>query len=109
MLQQHVFFLSTTIKSNQVQPLIITSVSIVSLTSMFLVAKADPNNITESGAKPDIFSCIGLIITIIFVSVAGIAGGETISNIVERFIVSRRGPMLSGTVVASYRRGQGLA
>ena len=66
-----------------------SSVSIISFTRIFFVVNVDPNNITGSVVRPDIFSCIELTMAIVFASVAGIAGREAISNFVDRFIVSR--------------------
>lgn len=66
-----------------------SSVSIISFIRIFFVLKSDPNNVTGSVVKPDIFSCIELTMAIVFASVAGIAGREAISNFVDRFIVPR--------------------
>ena len=66
-----------------------SSVSIISFTRIFFVVNVDPNNITGSVVRPDIFSCIELTMAIVFASVAGIAGREAISNFVDRFIVPR--------------------
>ena len=65
------------------------SVSVISFIRIFFVLKSDPNNVTGSVVKPDIFSCIELTMAIVFASVAGIAGREAISNFVDRFIVPR--------------------
>ena len=67
----------------------IFSVSVISFIRIFFVLKSDPNNVTGSVVKPDIFSCIELTMAIVFASVAGIAGREAISNFVDRFIVPR--------------------
>ena len=54
-----------------------------------MIVNSDPNNVTGSVVKPDIFSCIELTMAIVFASVAGIAGREAISNFVHHFIVPR--------------------
>ncbi len=66
-----------------------SSVSVISFIRIFFILKSDPNNVTGSVVKPDIFSCIELTMAIVFASVAGIAGREAISNFVDRFIVPR--------------------
>lgn len=63
-----------------------SSVSIISFTRIFFVVKVNPDNITGSVVRPDIFSCIELTMAIVFASVAGIAGREAISNFVDRFV-----------------------
>ena len=69
--------------------IITSSVSIISFIRIFFVLRSDPDNVTGSVVKPDIFSCIELTMAIVFASVAGIAGREAISNFVDRFIVPR--------------------
>ncbi|KAG7001398.1 MFS domain-containing protein [Physcia stellaris] len=76
-------------------------VTIISLTRIFFVAKANPDNITGSVVNPDIFSCIELNMAIVFASVAGIAGREAISNFVDRFLVAR-----PRTYAERYRHGE---
>ena len=81
--------------------LIITcSVSIISFIRIFFVLRSDPDNVTGSVVKPDIFSCIELTMAIVFASVAGIAGREAISNFVDRFIV----PKSTNRARAGYHR-----
>lgn len=54
-----------------------------------MVVNSDPNNLTGSVVRPDIFSCIELNMAIVFASMSGIVGREAISNFVHRFVVAR--------------------